>query len=132
MKRIILAVLVAVMAWTSISFADSGFEVKVEGINFTKDGNNMRIVCKLINRTGRNVRLDSVTFGKFHFWEEDVRGPDRLDATTTLKYTDLNIYIKDNHYVEHTFTLSVTGNGRRYFKGEPRFEYYYKVSYTSL
>ena len=133
MRRIVLAFLViTALAVSSVCFAAGKCELEVRGINFSKDGNSMLIYCKLINKTGSNIRVDGVTFGKFHFWEEDVQGPDRINAETTLKYDNLGINIRKNRSVEHTFTLGVTGNGRRYFKTDPRFEYYYKVAYTTL
>lgn len=132
MRRIVLAVLVvSVLALSSACFAAGKCDIDVIGINFSKDGNSMRIYCKLINRTGSNIRVNGVTFGKFHFWE-DIPDSDRLNAETKLQYDNLGIYIRKNRSVEHTFTLSVTGSGRRYFKTDPKFEYYYKVAYTTM
>ena len=126
-KFLTLCTALFIITFSVAAWGEAHCTVNVTNVAFSRDGNHILIYAELINDGDVNFKVTSVEFPEFHF--EDAGG---INADTQLKYTDLDIYIMADHYVEHVFDVNVTSGAVRRFTGKPSWRYKYYVRWVEV
>ena len=116
----------SVMAW-----GNDHCTLKITGLSFSSDGSQLVVHTELINDGDVDLTVTKVTFNSLNV--QNNAGGKAGNIYINVKDTafeNMNVFIQAGYYVDYTFRITVTGNFRRYFVGQPAYQYKYYINWN--
>ena len=123
---------VLLFVFSAGAFANDHCTLKVTGVNFSQDGNSVLIFTQLINDGDVDLTITSVTFDSLSIWDNGGSAGNLDMKAQNVVFDNLNLFVKEGHYIEYTFSLNAKGSTRRHFIGRPGYNYRYSLRWNYM